>query len=501
MIILDIFIHNRLKRKLVLAFIALLILSCENEGINDTNQPPTTEEPDQPPTKDGTNQSPIANAGPDQGFTLPKNSTMLDGSGSNDPGGIIGYNWRKIDGPDSFTISNPESAKTSVNDLIEGIYEFELKVTNTNGLIALDSVKIGVFQPSPPNPAPTASTPAFCDNSNRPKINAQLNLLGSLSKSRWDIAIASVGNKILFAGGIGSSDCPECWGSSRVDIYDTVTNEWLTTELSEGRHGIATAVNGTKVFFAGGANGDGAFDTLYSTVDIYDASTGGWSTSKLSLPRAYIGATAVGNKVLFAGGEKDWDYQTTNVIDIYDLVSNTWSTSTLSEARAYISGVSINGKAYFAGGQTEDRWYAVPSNKIDIYDSTSGVWSTSTLSQTMGFPSGISTDDNIYWASGCNVEIKNTNTWSSTMANLFSSGDSFFNKPNAVEKDGKIIFLRASYNGTDKFDIYDTISGSWSIGVLPQKLFNTNIITLNNEIYVTANTSVSSSVKLWKLEF
>jgi len=340
-----------------------------------------------------------------------------------------------------------------------------------------------------------------CDHSNRPQVFAQLTPLGSLSKSRVDYAVASIDTKILFSGGSGTStsDCPECWGSSRVDIYDTVTQEWSIAELSEGRRGIATAVLGDKIFFAGGANGDGAFDQLFSTVDIYDASTGNWTVTNLSQPRAYIAAEAVGNKVLFAGGEKNWNYDTSNIIDIYDLATNTWSTNTLSEARAYISAVSVNDKVYFAGGHKEDRWYNDPSDNIDIYDNASGNWTTASLSQPMGIPGGIATNENIYWASGCDVEIKNINTWNSNIANLFNSGESFFNNPNVVIKDYKIIFLRISYDGIDKFDIYDIISNTWSIGILPIKVYGALVFMVDNGIYLVGKSGGSNS-KLWKLE-
>src|SRR6188768_3923623 len=81
------------------------------------------------------NHPPIANAGADQTITLPINTVNLDGSGSTDPeNNISGYIWSKISGPSSFTISNMNAVQTQVANLVQGIYQFELKVTDGGGL-------------------------------------------------------------------------------------------------------------------------------------------------------------------------------------------------------------------------------------------------------------------------------------------------------------------------------------------------------------------------------
>ena len=73
----------------------------------------------------------------------------------------------------------------------------------------------------------------------------------------------------------------------------------------------------------------------------------------------------------------------------------------------------------------------------------------------------------------------------------------------AVVKDNKILFLRnGGWTDSDKFDIYDIISNTWSIGVLPYKIGGASIISVNNTIYV-AGVSINGvlSNKVWKLEF
>lgn len=99
------------------------------------------------------NQSPVANAGSDQTIALPANTVTLNGSGSDD-GSISGYAWSKISGPSSGTIASPNSASTEVNDLEEGVYQFELTVTDDKGTTGTDVVQVTVSDAT--NQAPVA---------------------------------------------------------------------------------------------------------------------------------------------------------------------------------------------------------------------------------------------------------------------------------------------------------------------------------------------------------
>lgn len=104
-----------------------------------------------------TNHAPIANAGKDTVIILPTSATNLDGRGSTDPDNNISiYIWAKISGPASFNIANANTVQTQLTDLIEGVYQFELKVTDAGGLFDKDTVQVSVIpqsqcpQPSPP---------------------------------------------------------------------------------------------------------------------------------------------------------------------------------------------------------------------------------------------------------------------------------------------------------------------------------------------------------------
>jgi len=90
------------------------------------------------------NQAPIANAGNDITLQLPANSTTLVGSGTDTDGTIASYLWTKISGPAAGTITNPASATTTLTGLVQGVYQYQLKVTDNKGATATDNITVTV---------------------------------------------------------------------------------------------------------------------------------------------------------------------------------------------------------------------------------------------------------------------------------------------------------------------------------------------------------------------
>lgn len=100
------------------------------------------------------NLPPVADAGTDQGITLPTSSVTLNGSASDDPDGTITtYLWTKTSGPATYNIVSPSSATTTANTLVAGTYVFTLTVTDNLGAQHADNVTITV-NPVPPLGAP-----------------------------------------------------------------------------------------------------------------------------------------------------------------------------------------------------------------------------------------------------------------------------------------------------------------------------------------------------------
>ncbi len=102
------------------------------------------------------NQVPVSNAGPDTTISFPGNSTQLDGSLSYDTdGSVVTYRWARITGPASFSIDDSTVVNPIISNLSPGTYTVQLTVTDNEGAIDRDSVRI-VVDP-PPNQIPVAN--------------------------------------------------------------------------------------------------------------------------------------------------------------------------------------------------------------------------------------------------------------------------------------------------------------------------------------------------------
>ena len=447
------------------------------------------------------NKPPIAVAGT---ITLPADSVLLSGSTSHDPDGtIVSFLWSKISGPSSFTIVSPNAEQTWVKNLIPGTYVFELTVTDNDGLSSKAYVYVN-------------AKPVNCD-SNRPLVTAQLIPIGTYPDARENITIASAGSKILFAGGYRSNNSGGWQFYSRVDIFDVNTNTWASGELSQARHGMATAVLGNKIFFAGGVRDIG---TMSSRVDIYDVTMNSWSTAELSLARTEITGAATGNKVLFAGGIIGLS-QYSNTVDIFDTLTNTWSTNSLPGGEAVGATATVIDNNIYIAGNASDWWawdFGKISSSINIYNVNTNAWSTSDLSIPRGYLAGIAIGNKNCWAGGVYsqpynpfstlVEIRDMDAGTSTFGCLFQP-NAFFS---AVLKNNRIIFFTSGVNVPDywsmpppvmqKFDIYDIDSNTWSIGVLPASIYGSSVISVNNTIYIAGGfVNGGLSKQVWKLEF
>jgi hypothetical protein len=95
-----------------------------------------------------TNIPPVANAGNDVTLTLPADSVKLLETSTDADGFIALRKWVYIDGPSTYTISNPFVYSPMLSDLLEGTYRFLLKVKDDDGAYGYDTISITV------NPAP-----------------------------------------------------------------------------------------------------------------------------------------------------------------------------------------------------------------------------------------------------------------------------------------------------------------------------------------------------------
>ena len=177
-------------------------------------------------TKTGaaSNQAPTADAGSNQTIVLPTNTVNLSGSGSDPDGNISSYKWIETSGPSQGSISNASSAATSVTGLAQGVYQFQLTVTDNGGAIATDVVQVTVNNSGGSNIAPNVS--AGSDQTiNLPTTS--LTLGGSASDQD---------------GTISSYSWKQLSGPSNATIVNIGSITTLVTGLSQGTYEFQLSV-------------------------------------------------------------------------------------------------------------------------------------------------------------------------------------------------------------------------------------------------------------------
>lgn len=103
---------------------------------------------------------PFANAGLDTKLILPQTQTTLDGSASYETGGNkLAFRWSQVYGPSTAHFASPDSAKSVVSNLIEGMYKFQLKVTNPDLRTDTDETLLMVTAQQNVNPVVSVSYP------------------------------------------------------------------------------------------------------------------------------------------------------------------------------------------------------------------------------------------------------------------------------------------------------------------------------------------------------
>jgi tRNA A-37 threonylcarbamoyl transferase component Bud32 len=172
-----------------------------------------------------------------------------------------------------------------------------------------------------------------------------------------------------------------------VHSYDKRLGRWKTATLSEARAFLAAASLGNRILFGGGLHSNG----YSNVVDIYDTLKGVWSTATLTQPRAFLAATSLGNLAFFGGGRTHGD-QPSNVVDIFDATRQSWRTTTLSQARWNLSACSIDDLIIFSGGCDSSGLSFI----VDIYNVTSDMWLTVSKTQSLDSSASVLSTNTIF---------------------------------------------------------------------------------------------------------
>ncbi|GAB4055113.1 hypothetical protein GCM10028810_66030 [Spirosoma litoris] len=284
----------------------------------------------------------------------------------------------------------------------------------------------------------------------------------------------------MFAGGYYYTSASSIVSSNQVDIYDNTTNQWTTTMLSVGRSTLAAASSGSLALFAGGFiwpsnpfSGAGSFS---ATVDIYNSNTNQWTTSQLSEPRSNLVGASAGNKIVFAGGTTNLE---SNTVDIYDIDTNQWSVSQLPQLSG--SGIAVT--------CVGTRLLFAKNGLLDIYDVTTGQWTTATIPLPTRNLGAVSIGNKALFAGGLldtgrsnQVSIYNVDTNQWTTATLSEARYDL-----AATQLGNKAFFAGGADGSGALDIYDALTGQWSSTQLPHVRNGTVAITVGNKAFFVGN--------------
>ncbi|HWC53661.1 MAG TPA: PKD domain-containing protein [Chitinophagaceae bacterium] len=396
------------------------------------------------------NHPPVAVAGADTILVLPVNSILLDGSQSWDPdNNITDYAWSMISGPSLPTISDPVSIKLQVNNMVQGVYSFELTVRDAGGLTDKDTIQITVN--ASPNKPPIARA-------------------GPDQQVLYNLQNCSMEPSFITLDGSSSTD-PD--GTVVAYQWSLILGDNIAITITNPTAAVTTVTNitpGTYQFKLTVTDNEGATDddTLLVTTSNYNRPTVAAQlipVGNLSIKRKLGAVVVSGNKIFFAGGTTpptSPGLHPSSRVDIYDVTTNAWSTAELSEARWGLTAVASGNKVYFAGGSAISGARPAQSSRIDVYDMSTDFWSTLELPRP-GWYSSVVGAGGIYFAGGSAIDIYNpgSNRWTSKS----------LSQPRyqitATNSQGKLYFAGGSSSiegGTpySKIDIYDPTSSSWS---------------------------------------
>lgn len=166
-----------------------------------------------------------------------------------------------------------------------------------------------------------------------------------LSKARYALAGASVGNYAIFAGGCTSNSAGTAFVAlNNVDAYNGSLTKSTPSSLSTSRYYLAGAHIGDYALFAGGFSS--------AAVDAYDASLTRSLPTALSQSRGLIAATEIGDYAIFAGGCNSGYGSHYNTVDAYDPSLTRTILPALPTGRSAAAAATIGDFALICGGRS-----------------------------------------------------------------------------------------------------------------------------------------------------
>lgn len=454
------------------------------------------------------NQAPVANAGADQNIIQPADSVTLDGTASFDPDGIIiTYNWIYISGSSPAQIRNFQLAKTVAIHLQQGMYKFELTVTDNLGLSAKDTVQVTVSSATgqlacAAGPDQVITLPIntvtledgclpwsyYVATWEWTKIAGPSSFnISHANQSRTDVSDLVEGTylfelKVTYDGGAPIKDTMQVTVNPIVPIVDCngLTRPQIAAKLvfigglTQTRANMAVAAAGNRIVFAGGTVG-GSIPS--SRVDILNVGTNSWSIAELSYPTHSAVTAVLNNKIFFAGTHSNGDLSST--VDIFDVVANTWTTTTIPNIAGkgsvigWVAAAAAGNKVLFVSGNKHAAQPDYTSYTfVEIFDIVTNSWRTDTLhARTHSSPTNYTLTDAAISATTIGNKIYLAGNASDWYA--FDFG-----------------------NMSATIDIYDVSTGTWTGSTLSEKRGGMGAIAAGNKNYWAGGVN-THAVPMW----
>lgn len=205
--------------------------------------------------------------------------------------------------------------------------------------------------------------------------------------ARQEIYPAVLGDRIVVAGGV-LSQAPGF--TDQVEAYDVRAGRWSAlAPLPQGRHHIALAESGGRIYGIGGFSGAIPDWRAHASVFVYDAQANRWSAGpSLPQPRAEGVVAAMEGRIYFIGGRVPArpdaahisEHVDTSRGEVLDVARGRWTRiPDAPTARNSAAAAVIDGRIYVVGGrqmvkQADGRQRPVNLATLEVYDPATERW-------------------------------------------------------------------------------------------------------------------------------